>query len=112
MHDSENLVNEIRAALGSDRAVREVRMFGGLCFMVDEKLALGVMKGGELLVRTDPDRSEELLAIDGARQAEMGAGRSMGRSWISVSPEGIATEEALKLWVDEALAYNTAITVS
>ncbi len=84
-------------------------MFGGLCFMVNEKLVVGVMKGGELLVRTDPDRFDDLLAVDGARQAEMGAGRSMGRSWISVSAEGIATDESLEFWVHEALTYNSKI---
>ena len=87
-------------------------MFGGLCFMVDEKMVVGVMKGGELLVRADPNRSDDLLAVDGARQAEMGVGRSMGRSWISVSAEGIATDDALGFWVTEALTYNTEITAS
>ncbi len=112
MDDSQELAHRIRAALGTDRTVREVRMFGGLCFMVDKKMVLGVMKGGELLARTDPDRSDDLLVIDGARQAEMGAGRSMGRSWISVSADGIATDDALGFWVTEALTYNTEITAS
>ena len=85
-------------------------MFGGLCFMVNEKLLLGVMAGGHLLVRTDPDRNDALLAVDGARQAERGAGRSMGRSWISVAPEAVSTEETLAFWVAESLAYNARIT--
>ena len=62
MDDGEALTHEIRAALG-DRTVREVRMFGALCFMVEEKLALGVMKDGSLLVHSDPERNEELLAV-------------------------------------------------
>lgn len=85
-------------------------MFGGLCFMVDEKLVVGVMNDGALLVRADPDRSTDLLAVDGAQQAQMGAGRSMGRSWISVASDTIATKKALKFWVDEALDYNIRLT--
>lgn len=84
-------------------------MFGGLCFMVDEKLALGVMTGGELLVRVDPSRSDVLLAVEGARQATMGAGRSMGNSWINVAGGSIATAEQLGFWVGEALEYNAKI---
>lgn len=110
--DGQGLAHRIRAALGPDRMVREVRMFGGLCFMVKEKMVVGVMKGGELLVRADPNHSDYLLAVEGARQAEMGEGRSMGRSWISVSAESIATDASLGFWVTEALTHNTQITAS
>ncbi|RMB61915.1 TfoX/Sxy family protein [Tessaracoccus antarcticus] len=105
-----DVVERIRDALHTGRTVREVRMFGGQCFMVDEKLLLGVMKDGALLVRTNPENGDDLLAVDGAKQAEMGAGRSMGPSWVSVAPEAVATEEALQFWMDEALAYNATIT--
>lgn len=108
MTDKEDLAHRLRAALGPDRALREVSMFGGLCFMVNEKLALGAMSGGELLVKVDATRSDELLAVDGARQAEMGAGRSMGRSWIAVSPKGIVRDADLEFWVGEARAHNAA----
>lgn len=107
--DSESLAHDVRAALGSAPVVREVRMFGGLCFILDEKLVLGVMKDGALLVRIDPERSTDLLAVDGAQQAEMGAGRSMGKSWISVSAAGIATEQSLTFWMNEALAYHRTL---
>lgn len=106
--DKEDLAHRLRAALGPDRVIREVNMFGGLCFMVNEKLALGAMSGGDLLVKVDADRSDELLAVDGARQAEMGAGRSMGKSWIAVASDGIATDAGLEFWVGEALAHNAA----
>lgn len=85
-------------------------MFGGLCFMVNEKLALGVMSGSDLLVRVDPARSDELLAIRGAEQAEMGTGRSMGPSWVAVRAQGIASDEELDFWVDVALQYNATPT--
>ncbi|MEO7587044.1 MAG: TfoX/Sxy family protein [Arachnia sp.] len=112
MGSSNDVVDRIRDALHTGHAVREVRMFGGQCFMVDEKLLLGVMKDGALLVRTSPDRSDDLLAVDGATQAEMGAGRSMGPSWIAVAPDAVATEEALQFWMGEALAYNATITAT
>lgn len=112
MDTGESLDERIRDALHSGRAVREVRMFGGLCFMVDEKMVLGVMGDGGLLVRADPARRDDLLAVDGARQAEMGAGRSMGPSWISVTPNAVATKTALNFWVNESLAYNARITSS
>lgn len=104
----EALISRLRATLGAGRAIREVRMFGGVCFMIDGTMAVCAMKGGHLLARTDPQRSAELLALDGARQAEMGQGRSMGRSWITVASEALTTEENLGFWVAAALAHNGA----
>lgn len=110
VENTENLLDRIRDVLHTGGAVREVRMFGGLCFMVNEKMVVGVMGDGALLVRADPDRSTVLLAVDGARQAEMGAGRSMGPSWISVAPGRAVAEDALDFWMTEALTYNSRIT--
>jgi hypothetical protein len=55
----DELDNRVRAALADRRPVREVRMFGGRCFMVDERLVVGVDKNGDLLVRADPARTDE-----------------------------------------------------
>ena len=85
----------------------EKAMFGGRSFMVDDKMLLNVRGGGELLVRVDPERSDQLVAEYGAAVAEMGAGRSMGPSWLTVPAEGFATDEQLRFWLDEALAFNT-----
>ncbi len=81
-------------------------MFGVRAFMVDDKLLVGVGGDGSLLVRVDPERHRELLGRRGARQAEMGAGRSMGPSWLRVAADSITTEDELSSWVDVALEYN------
>ena len=102
-------VERIRESLDDHRPIREKKMFGALCFMVREKMAVCVQPDGGLLVRVNPQRSEELLARPGASQAEMGAGRSMGTSWISVAALGAATQEAVHSWVDVALENNAAL---
>lgn len=81
-------------------------MFGGLSFMVNERMAVCVMGDGALLVRADPQRTDELLAAKDAYQAEMGAGRSMGKGWIAVGEEAVATEADLGFWLGVALEYN------
>jgi len=81
-------------------------MFGGLSFMVNEKMVASVRSDGDLLVRVDPARSTELLAREGARPAEMGAGRAMGAGWIDVAEQAIRTDEQLSLWIGAALEYN------
>lgn len=80
-------------------------MFGGLSFMVNDKMVVAVGRDG-LLVRVDPARSGELVALPGATPAEMGAGRTMGPSWIRVAEEALATDEQLAFWIGAALAYH------
>lgn len=109
MSTGARLAERVRAALDGQPAVREVAMFGGRAIMVNENLLVSVGGDGSLLARIDPDRTVELLAIGGARQAEM-AGRSMGPSWIRVAAEQVATDEGLSFWLDVALTYNRSRT--
>jgi len=100
------LVDRVRDALAGKPSVREVKMFGGLSFMVNEKMVVSVRGDGRLLVRADPEQADELLTAKGARPAEMGACRAMSRGWIAVAEEAIATDEAFDFWIDMALEYN------
>ena len=104
--DRTRLRDRIRALLEAKSPTREVPMFGGLSFLVNEKMVASVRSDGDLLVRVDPERSPELATLPGARPAEMGAGRAMGPGWMCVAEEAIATDEQLSFWVDVALEYN------
>ncbi len=96
--EREALADRVRAALPHDRPVREVSMFGGLSFMVDDSMVVAVSRDGDLLVRIDPARNGELLNVPGARPAVMGADRPMGPGWITVSQDGLTTDEQLAFW--------------
>jgi len=100
------LVERVRDALGAKSSVREVKMFGGLSFMVNEKMVVCVRGDGDLLVRADPERADELLTTKGARPAEVGAGRAMSRGWIAVADEAVATDEAVGFWIATSVEYN------
>jgi hypothetical protein len=75
----QTLVGRVRAALSRDRAVREVSMFGGLSFMLDNRMVVSVNRDGSMLVRIDPGRSAELLSVPDAQPAVMGADRLWGQ---------------------------------
>lgn len=107
--DSHDLAERVRAALSHDD-VREVRMFGGLCFMLNDKLLVGTMKDGSLLVRIDPDRNAELCERPGTSTPEMGGGRSMGPGWVAVDAETANAD--LGFWLAEARDFNPRATAS
>jgi hypothetical protein len=82
-------------------------MFGGLAFMVADRMVVWVGGGGVLLVRVTDERDAELVALPGAGRAEMGPGRSMGEGWIAVDSAVLACGEDLRRWTDVALGLPT-----
>ena len=81
----------------------EKRMFGGDCFMVDDKMCVGTFRGG-VMARVDPDKIPELIKKEGASQMTM-AGKVM-KGYLLVESEGYDSNEDLELWIKECLAFN------
>src|SRR5690625_1437558 len=106
------LIERLRVLLTGEPSTREVSMFGGRPFMVNEKMVVSALKEGALLVRVPPDEHDELTTHPGAEQAEMGVGRSMGPGWVSVSASAIDTDERLSFWLTVALDYNRTTATS
>ena len=102
----ECLAERVRAGL-SAVTWREVKMFGGLSFLVEEKMVVSVRGRGGLLVRCDPDQVEELLGRDGATRAEM-RGRPMKEGWLHVDDAGL-DDDGIARWLEAALVYNRTL---
>ncbi len=94
---NENLAKMIHSSLIDLNAdFVEKKMFGGIAFMIQEKMACGIVKD-ELMVRVIPERFEEALHKPFARQMDF-TGKPM-KGFLFVSAEGFETEEALKEWL-------------
>jgi len=96
----EELAERVREVLASRSGVEERSMFGSLCFMVDGNLAVCARKGGDLLVRMEPEDAAEASAEEGVEIAEMGPRRRRMKGWVFVSPERISEDAELAEWVD------------
>lgn len=103
----DRLAERIRRALAHRDDVREVRMFGGLSFMVADRMAVAARRDGDLLVRVDPARHEELLAR-GAVPPHMGEDRPMGSGWLSVPTARLEDDAALAAWVEVGIESRDA----
>src|SRR5215472_14516678 len=82
-------------------AVREVRMFGGLCFMLNGNMVAGTSKRG-LMVRVGKEREPDALARPGAKRMEM-TGRPM-EGYIFVDPPP-SDDRSLQDWLALAVAF-------
>ena len=69
-------------------------------------MCCGVMGDG-LLVGLGPASTSSALADPATRPFDMGRGPSPG--WVIVTPEGIATDDALAGWVHQALIFVSTL---
>lgn len=81
----------------------EKRMMGGLCFLVDGKMCVGISEQ-RLMVRLDPAIYEASLARPGCQKMDI-TGRPM-RGFVLVHPEGTDDQSSLEHWMDLALEFN------
>lgn len=79
------------------------KMMGGLCFMVDDKMCIGINKNS-LMARIDTEIYEEALQKPGCNEMDF-TGRPM-KGFVFVSPEGIDMDEELEYWIDLCLEFN------
>ena len=101
---NEKLADRVREIIAeTQRSVAEKRMFGGLCFMVNDKMCLGVEQE-RLMVRLDPARYDQALENEGAKPMDFTGKIMIG--YVFVDIDALKTKQQLKYWVDLALEYN------
>ena len=101
---NERLADRIAALLDARHvAFTTKKMFGGVCFMVDDKMLCGVLRD-ELMVRLDPRSEAEALSRPGATPMHV-TGRSM-KGFIMVGEDGYDMDRDLEQWMSRCLAYN------
>jgi len=98
------LADRIRTQLKRRKlTLEEKAMMGGLAFMVDGKMCLGVEKN-RLMARLDPAIYEEALRRRGCQPMDF-TGRPL-KGFVFVRPDGVKTSHDLRQWVDLALEFN------
>lgn len=103
MSYDEGLAERVRTSMRNLKNVEEKRMMGGLVFMYNGKMCLGIVKN-ELMCRIDPEMHERSIARKGCRTMEMG--RRPMKGYVLIDDSGMATEEDFDDWIDLALDFN------
>jgi len=97
----DDLAAAVRSALSKSGTIREVKMFGGIGFMLDGNLVAAASKRG-LLARVGGDNEGDALELPGTRIMEM-RGRTM-HGYIRLGPEALS-DSAAKALLRLALAF-------
>lgn len=99
------LADRLREALfnRTEKSIVEKKMFGGLAFMVDDKMCINVT-GDKLMCRIDPKDELELSKREGYEELFMKGKKFNG--YCYVHEEGFASDQEFAFWVDHCLAFN------
>ena len=78
-------------------------MFGGIGFLLNGNLLVGVRKDS-LLVRLGPEQSDEALKEAHVSGFQI-TGRGTMKGWLVVSLEGVQSDDQLKGWLQRAVKF-------
>src|SRR5687768_3670474 len=96
---SESLAERVREMLARKKGIVEKKMFGGVGFLLNGNMLVGVWKTS-LIVRLGPDRGEEALREPHVKEFDI-TGRAM-KGWVLVEAEGLDEDRQLSAWIQRA----------
>ncbi len=101
---NEKLADRTRELISlTHKNVEEKKMFGGLCFMVNDKMCVGVEQE-RLMVRLDPAKYDKAMEREGCKPMDF-TGRVM-KGYVFVDIDALGTKKKLEYWIALALEFN------
>ena len=99
---SESLAARIRDTLARRKNIEEKKMFGGVGFLLNGNMLVGVWKDS-LIVRLGPDNYDDALLEPHVREFDI-TGKPM-KGWVMVESEGVEDDGQLQDWIERALKF-------
>jgi hypothetical protein len=99
---SEELAQHIRQGLAQCKNIEEKKMFGGVGFLLNGNLLIGVWKNS-LIVRVGADGYDDALLEPHVREFDIT--RRPMKGWVLVAPEGVEDDDQLGGWVQRARTF-------
>ena len=99
---SETLAERIRQRLARRKNVEEKKMFGGVGFLLNGNMLVGVWKDS-LIVRLGDEQGDEALNEAHVNEFNI-TGRAM-KGWVLVAPEGVEDDDQLSGWIQRAVKF-------
>lgn len=106
---SEKLADRIRERLADLPNIEEKKMMGGLTFMVNDKMCVGIIKG-ELMCRIDPEFHETAVEKNGCRTMDFTKRPMIG--YVLIDDTGMRTQREFDYWINLALDFNAKVKSS
>src|SRR5262245_25897622 len=96
------LAERIRQGLAKNKGIEEKKMFGGIGFLLNGNMLVGVGKD-LLIVRLGPEGGDEAMREPRVKRFDI-TGRPM-KGWVLVEQEGVKNDEQLNGWFRRAVKF-------
>ncbi|HEY9113563.1 MAG TPA: TfoX/Sxy family protein [Bacteroidales bacterium] len=103
MSYNKTLANRIRERMSVLPNIEEKEMMGGLTFMFNGKMCVGIIKD-EMMCRIDHDIYEPSLEKHGCRPMDF-TGKPM-KGWVLIEESGMSNQKDFEYWISLALEFN------
>lgn len=103
----EMLAERVRDLLAGEPGVTEQKMFGGLAFLLERRLAVAVSHHGGLMLRVEPALTDGLLLRPHTAPVVMREREMSG--WLMVLPDGLISDDDLDGWVQRGVSYARSL---
>ena len=99
---NEQVADRVRVYIGTHPGITEKKMFGGLSFLLEGKMTVGIIKD-DLIVRVVAEKDEEILTIPYVEEMKF-TGKAM-KEFVSVKPPAFAKTEDLQKWIELGIEH-------
>jgi TfoX/Sxy family transcriptional regulator of competence genes len=106
---NEQLANRVRETLAVLDNLEEKEMMGGLVFMYNGKMCVGIIKN-DLMCRIDPNRHNDEVEKTGCRTMDF-TKRPM-KGYVLIDDSGMRTKKDFDYWIKLALDFNSRAKAS
>jgi TfoX/Sxy family transcriptional regulator of competence genes len=103
---SESLAQRIRHLVARRRGITEKKMFGGVGFLLNDNMCVGVWKSS-LIVRLSPEQATAALLTPNVGEFDI-TGRPM-QGWILVEPDGLESDGQLSAWIERSAEFVSTL---
>lgn len=105
----EKLAERIRKKLGNLPNVEEKKMMGGLTFMYNDKMCVGVFRDN-LMCRIDPALHDKVITRPGCKTMDFTTRPMIG--FVLINESGMKSSKDFDYWIGMALDYNKKAKLS
>ena len=102
----DKLAIRVRKILEKIEGLSEKKMFGGICFLVNGNMALGLVNN-DLMIRVKPDDSEKLLSLPHVRKMDF-TGRPL-KGFLYIGAKGTESDKDLRKWVMKSIDFALSL---
>ncbi len=100
---NEKLAAQVRERFAELDNVEEKEMMGGLTFMYNDKMCVGIIKD-DLMCRIDPALHDQSIEKPGCRTMDFTKRPMSG--YVMIDETGLKTKKEFEYWMGLALDYN------